>query len=409
MGEISNKVDDLIDINNVFELRCKTTDYFGAGAINKFENVVSDLISKGCNNLLFITGRGSYKLCGAWDVVKEALEEQNITYEIYNKASANPTVDMADEAKELGLSMNADAVIGIGGGSPLDIAKSTAILLEYRMKTARDLYKFKFHAKKAKPIVLINTTHGTGTEVNRFAVATIPEDNFKPALVYDCIYPLYSIDDPALLTKLPENQTRYTAVDAINHVVEAATSIAASPYSINLAKRTIELVSRYLPDALKNPDDLTARYWLLYASAIAGISFDNGLLHYTHALEHPLSALKPDIAHGLGLAVLLPAVIKYTHSAASERFAYIFEPIVKDVSKANSDGTYLAGEIEQWLYSVGINEKLTDIGFSEADLNDLTDLVKTTPSLDILLSLTPVKSTEGSIKQIYRDSMYSIS
>ena len=227
--------------------------------------------------------------------------------------------------------------------------------------------------------------------------------------MYDCIYPLYSIDNPALLTKLPEKQTQYTAADAVNHVVEAATSIAASPYTINLAKRTIELVSRYLPNAIKNPNDLTARYWLLYASAIAGISFDNGLLHYTHALEHPLSALKPDLAHGLGLAVLLPAVVKYSHPAASERFAYIFEPIVKDASKANSDGVYLAREVEQWLYSVGINEKLSDIGFNEGDVNDLTDLVKATPSLDILLSLTPMESTDEGIKQIYRDSMHSLS
>ncbi|NKQ38729.1 MAG: iron-containing alcohol dehydrogenase [Methanosarcinales archaeon] len=409
MSEISNKVDDLIDINNVFELRCKTTNYFGVGAINKFEGIVSDLKSKGFNNLLFVTGKRSYKLCGAWSVIEKILDEQNTTYEIYDKASANPTVDMIDEAKEMGLGMKADAVIGIGGGSPLDVAKSTAILLEHTTESARDLYKFKFDAKTAKPIVLINTTHGTGTEVNRFAVATIPEENFKPALVYDCIYPLYSIDDPALLTKLPEKQTQYTAVDAVNHVVEAATSIAASPYTINLAKRTIELVSRYLPNAIKNPNDLTARYWLLYASAIAGISFDNGLLHYTHALEHPLSALKPDLAHGLGLAVLLPAVVKYSHPAASERFAYIFEPIVKDVSKANSDGVYLAREVEQWLYSVGINEKLSDIGFNEGDVNDLTDLVKATPSLDILLSLTPMESTDEGIKQIYRDSMHSLS
>ena len=88
---------------------------------------------------------------------------------------------MIDEAKEMGLGMKADAIIGIGGGSPLDVAKSTAILLEHTTEFARDLYKFKFDAKTAKPIVLINTTHGTGTEVNKFAVATIPEKNFKPA------------------------------------------------------------------------------------------------------------------------------------------------------------------------------------------------------------------------------------
>ena len=93
---------------------------------------------------------------------------------------------------------------------------------------------------------------------------------------------------------MSEKQTKYVSIDALNHVIEAATSTVASPYSITLAKQVIELVAKYLPKAIENPDDLEARYFLAYAAMMGGVSFDNGLLHYTHALEHPLSAVKPE-------------------------------------------------------------------------------------------------------------------
>ncbi|MGI9861919.1 iron-containing alcohol dehydrogenase [Moorella naiadis] len=201
----------------------------------------------------------------------------------------------------------------------------------YPDKTARNLFLLEFTPTKAAPIIAINLTHGTGTEANRFAVVSIPEREYKPAIAFDCIYPLYSIDDPALTVKLPANQTRYVTIDAVNHVVEAATSKVASPYCVLLARETVRLTARYLPQVMAHPEDLTARYYLLYASLIAGIAFDNGMLHFTHALEHPLSAVKPDLAHGLGLAVLLPAVIKQIYPAVPEVLASILAPVILDL------------------------------------------------------------------------------
>ena len=119
----------------------------------------------------------------------------------------------------------AKAVVAIGGGSPNDAGKSVAILLKYPDKTANDIYEFTFAPDEAAaPILAINLTHGTGTETNRFAVVTIPEKDYKLAIAYDCIYPTYAIDDPSLMVKLSPKQTRYVSIDAVNHVVEAATS-----------------------------------------------------------------------------------------------------------------------------------------------------------------------------------------
>ena len=365
-----------VDINQVREIRTRTLVYFGCGAIEKIEDIAKDLKSKGVDKLVVMSGRNAYKSTGAWDYVEKALKNNGIGYINYDKVTPNPTTQAIDEAAQMAKEFGAKAVITIGGGSPTDAGKSVAILLKYQDKTAADIYEFKFTPEEAAPIVAINLTHGTGSETNRFAVATILEKNYKPAIAYDCIYPTYAIDDPKLMAKLSPKQTRYVSIDAVNHVVEAATSKVASPYSISLAREVIELVGKYLPKAIANAEDLEARYFLCYAAMMAGVAFDNGLLHYTHALEHPLSALKPDFSHGLGLAILLPAVIRNIYAAKADTLAYILEPIVPGLKAEAADTEKAATGVYEWLKSVDVPNKLKDEGFSEADVETLTNLAQ---------------------------------
>ncbi len=394
-----------VDIRQIQEIRVKTNVFFGVGAITKIEDIAKDLKSKGIDKVIVVSGRGAYKVTGAWDYVEKALNNNGIGYINYAKVTPNPTTAAIDEAVTEAKAFGAKAVIAIGGGSPIDTGKSVAILLEYPDKTAAQLYEFEFTPEKAAPIVAINLTHGTGTEVNRFAVATNLEKNFKPAIAYDCIYPSYSIDDPQLMTKLSLNQTLYTSIDAVNHVVEGATSTVASPYSITLAKETIRLVAKYLPKAAADLENPEYRYYLLYASLLGGVGFDNGLLHYTHALEHPLSAVKPELSHGLGLAMLLPAVIKTIYPAKAATLADILEPIAPGLKGTPDEAEKAAELVEKWLADVGVPQKLTDDGFCEADVDKLVNLCFTTPSLDGLLGIAPVKATKEVVKQIYEDSM----
>ncbi len=394
-----------IDINQVREIRTRTLVYFGCGAIEKIEDIARDLKSKGIDKLIVMSGRNAYKSTGAWDYVEKALKNNGIGYINYDKVTPNPTTKAIDEATAMAREFGAKAVITIGGGSPTDAGKSVAILLKNDGKNASDIYEFKFTPTEAAPIVAINLTHGTGSETNRFAVATILEKNYKPAIAYDCIYPTYAIDDPKLMAKLSPKQTRFVSIDAVNHVIEAATSTVASPYSISLARQVIDLVAEYLPKAIANGEDLEARYFLCYAAMMAGVAFDNGLLHYTHALEHPLSALKPDFSHGLGLAILLPAVIRNIYTAKSETLAYILEPIVAGLKADASDTEKAATGVYEWLKSVDVPNKLTDEGFSEADVKTLTDLAFTTPSLDGLLGIAPTKATKEAVETIYKESL----
>lgn len=352
-----------------------------------------------------VTGKGSYIKSGAWDYVVKAFEESQISYVLYNGVTANPTVDQVDAATKLAVEFGAQAVLSIGGGSPIDAAKAVAIMIEYPDKNSRDLFEYQFTPQKAVPIVTINLTHGTGTEADRFSVVSIPEKEFKPVIAYDFIYPLYSIDDPALMTSLAADQTVYVSIDALNHVIESATTTAANPYSILLAKETVRLVAKYLPIAKSNPKDLTARYYLLYASLIAGISFDNSLLHYTHALEHPLSGVKPDLAHGLGLAVLVPAVVKQIYPVSSQVLADILSPIVNDLSGSPDEADKAFKGLRKWLSEMGVEPGLKSIGFNESDVQKLTDLAFNTPSLGLLLSLAPVEATRESVSTIYTNSL----
>ncbi len=394
-----------IDINQVVEIRAKTTTFFGVGAINKMADVAKSLNDMGIKKVLVMTGKSSHIKTGAWEVTEKALRENNIEYLLYSKVTPNPTTHQVDEATDVAKKFGAEAVIAIGGGSPIDAAKSVAILLAYPEKNCTELYELKFAPSKAAPIVTINLTHGTGTEVDRFAVVSIPEKEYKPAIAYDCIYPIYAIDDPALMTKLPPEQTLYVSVDAINHVVEAATSVVANPLSILLAKETIRLVAKYLPIAINDPGNLKARYYLLYASLIAGTSFDNGLLHFTHALEHPLSAVKPDLAHGLGLAMLLPAVVKEIYPASGEVLAEIFEPILPGLKGDASEADKAFEGLRAWLKGIGIKSQLKDEGFGEDVVEKLVNLAFETPSLDTLLSIAPVKADKESVRNIYTNSL----
>lgn len=397
--------EDTLNIYETREIRSKTTVYLGVGAIEKIADITDSLKSRGIERVLIITGKGAYKTTGAWDYVEAALKKNNIEYVLYSKVTPNPTANQVDDAVRMGREFNAEAVIGIGGGSPIDVAKSSAILLQYSDKDCRDLYEFRFTPVKAVPVIAINLTHGTGTEANRFAVVSIPEKQYKPAIAYDCIYPLYSIDDPKLMTKLPRNQSIYVSVDAVNHVIEASTSKVRSPYTILLAKETVRLVSKYLPRVIDGPDDLAARYYLTYASMIGGICFDNGLLHFTHALEHPLSAVKPEVTHGLGLSVLLPAIIKQIYPIMPEVLADVLSPVAGRPKGVPEEAEKVSDYVKQWLRGVMITQTLSNLGFTEDDVDNLTDLAFDTPSLGLLLSMAPMEATKEVVRQIYMDSL----
>ncbi|MBR4835020.1 MAG: iron-containing alcohol dehydrogenase [Thermoguttaceae bacterium] len=394
-----------LNLNDVKEIRARSLIYFGCGAIQKVADVARDMKARGVDRVIVVSSPSAYKKCGAWPTIIAAFEAAGVEYVLFDKNRPNPEVEAIDEALKVAVEFGAQGVVGIGGGSPIDAAKSVAILLKNPGKTAEDLYSYSFAPTEAAPILAINLTHGTGTEGNRVAVASIPAKQHKPAIAYECIYPTWSIDDPELMKTLPKTQILYTSVDALNHAVEAATTTCSNPLAITLARETVKLVVDYLPAALENPEDMVARYNLAYAALIAGISFDNGFLHYTHALEHPLSGVNPDVIHGCGLGVLLPAVLKEIYPKSAAVLADVLAPIVPGLKGCACEAEEVAKSVEKWLFSVGANRKLTEEGFGEADVSKLVDLVFSTPSLTALLAVAPTEATRETVEKIYRESL----
>ena len=145
------------------------------------------------------------------------------------------------------------------------------------------------------------------------------------------------------------------------------------------------------------------------AALLGGICFDNGLLHYTHALEHPLSAVKHDLSHGLGLAILLPSVIKTIYADKAATLADILEPIAPNLKGEKSEAQAAAVAVEKWLFEIGVKEKLSDMGYGEADVEKLTNLAFATPSLDGLLAIAPNEATKERVRNIYQESMKPLS
>ncbi|MDO5061534.1 MAG: iron-containing alcohol dehydrogenase [Peptostreptococcaceae bacterium] len=393
-----------INIEEIREIRVKTTVFFGIGAIKKIDSICSQLSKRGIHKIIAVTGKGAYKKTGAWDHVLEAFAKHGIDYVHYDGITPNPEADPIDEAVKIAKDFGAQAVLGIGGGSSIDAAKAVSALLAYPEHDARSISE-GVAIRKALPILAINLTHGTGSEVDRFSVLTIPETNHKLSLTADCLYPLYSINDPQLMTGLGAEQTAYVSVDAVNHVLEACSTKLASPFSILLAKEVVRLVAEYLPKALKDPMDLPARYYLSYASMMAGTAFDNGLLHITHALEHPLSGLKTETIHGQGLALLLPAVLKRVFEARKHTIFEVLQPILGELDFETATGEMVAAATRNWLHSVGIKESLRDLGFGEEHLDKLTELVYETPGLKGLLGLAPIEVTPELVRTIFAESL----
>jgi alcohol dehydrogenase class IV len=392
-----------IDIHKVFVLQpTRPLTTFGAGALARLDGIVAAMVRQGHTSFLVVTDPIAYKACGAWDTIRPILDAQ-VQWVHYDGVRPNPTFANCDTAAVIGANARADAVLAIGGGSALDTAKTAAVLLRHRGKKAVDFYEKGTPIKDAVPVVAINTTHGTGSECDAYAVAQSDGED-KPVIHSPHLYPTYTIEDPALTLSLPTAQTISTTMDAVSHALEAATAVSASPYGVILAKEAVRLGAVWLPTAIVQPDNLAARYWLMYASAIAGMGYDLGMLHVAHALEHAMSALNASITHGEGLGILLPAVLREIYPAVPEALAEILAPIAPGLAGVPGEAEIAATRVREWLCAVG---QSTTMGtyFTGADVPALTRMALKSPLSKQLLPQTPIRVNEEVVRRIFQNSL----
>lgn len=366
------------------------TLFFGPGVLREklAENV------KGYGKALIITSKSAARVSGALDTVLEALRRESVEYIVYDGVKANPYASMADEAGRIAVENRVDLIVAVGGGSVIDVGKLASVIATTGIKAA-DIAVNPASVSNARRLRLIavNLTHGTGSEVDRYAVVTIDGTFEKRGMAVR--YPDVGFDDPLYTRTLSREQSLYTSLDAFYHAYEAATSTFSNHLTLTLSRDAVEAVVGSLPRVLGDPGNLEHREKLLYASMIAGISIDQSMTHLNHALEHSFSGLHPELPHGAGLAILGPMVVYYTHKAVPEASAHVLRPLDPGLKPLAGDAERAYRAVKEFQSSLGFDERLSDYGVDMGEVEKALEFtmrmiearytsIPFKPSLDVL-------------------------
>ncbi len=344
------------------------------------------------------------KVLGQIGIVKkvtDVLDNKNIEYAIYDETKPNPTVKNVNDGLELLKEKECDFVISLGGGSAHDCAKGIALLATNggEIKDYEGVDKSK---KPQLPMVGINTTAGTGSEMTLFAIITDEERHIKMALVDKHLTPIIAVNDPMLMLAMPKSLTAATGMDALTHAIEAYVSTAATPITDACAEKAIELISNYLVNAVENGQDVEARDMMAYAEYLAGMAFNNASLGYVHAMAHQLGGFY-NLPHGVCNAILLPHVQEYNKSTSASRLAKIAKIMGGNIEGLTDEqGADLCIDmIKSLSQTIGIPEGLGVLGVKESDFETLA-----TNALNDACSLTnPRKGNLEEVIAIFRKAM----
>lgn len=299
------------------ELYQPSSSLIGAGAIHNIPHYIRRIHGQ---KALVVSDKGLVKT-GTVAKILSVLDGAHADYILFTDVKPNPAVSIVHAAYEAAAEHHCDYVIGIGGGSPLDVAKAVAILMT-NGGDIRDYEGVNQSRKRGLPIIAVNTTAGTGSEVTRDYVITDEEKKVKMLMVDSHCIASLAIDDPDLMTDMPPALTAATGMDALTHAVEAYVCKSHFPYSDGLALEAIKLVALSLKQAVRNGHDLEARTNMCWAEYMAGLAFSNAGLGLVHAMAHQLGGFY-NMPHGIANAVLLPHVMEYNASECKERYASV--------------------------------------------------------------------------------------
>ncbi|MTI19125.1 L-threonine dehydrogenase [Rhodobacteraceae bacterium RKSG542] len=364
---------------------------------NCLEEAIKDLAGMGFKKALIVAGKVLTKN-GLVDGVVEKLGAAGLNCVVFAGTQPNPTCGNVEEGLALLQKEECDCVISIGGGSPHDCAKGIA-LVATNGGSIKDYEGLDKSAKPQLPLVCINTTAGTASEITRFTIITDESRHVKMAIVDKNTTPIMSVNDPALMTGMPKSLTAATGMDALTHAVEAYVSIAATPVTDACAIKGIELIAKWLRAAVYNGDNMEARDNMAYAQLLAGMAFNNASLGYVHAMAHQLGGFY-DLPHGVCNAVLLPHVSQFNARVCPEKFAEIARAMgvnTTNLSPREAADRALA-EIRALSADLGIPAGLADLGAKEEDIPALAD-----NALKDACGLTnPIQATRDEIIGIYK-------
>jgi alcohol dehydrogenase len=285
--------------------------------------------------LIVISSGGSMRRFGYLQRLQEILQEKGIAYAVYDKILPNPVKSHVMEAAALCKEEGCDFVIGLGGGSSIDSAKSIAIMAknpgDYWDYIGGGTGKGQPIPNGLLPVVAITTTAGTGTEADPWTVITNEETQEKIGFGNQNTFPTLSVVDPELMLSVPPRLTAYQGFDALFHCLEGYLATIATPISDMYALRAIELISKNLPECIANGSNLEARTQVALANTYAGFVQTESSCTSEHSMEHALSAFYPELPHGAGLIMLSHAYFSFFCAKVPERFVMMAKAMGVDV------------------------------------------------------------------------------
>lgn len=323
-----------------------------------------------CDTLLIITDSGIRRL-GLTERLEQTLSANDIKYVIYDKTVANPTTANVDEAMDLYLSENCNAIIGFGGGSSMDCAKAVgARIAKPNQSLAKMKGILKVH-KKLPLLIAIPTTAGTGSETTLAAVITDAETRYKYAINDFPLIPRYAVLDPKVTVSLPPFITATTGMDALTHAVEAYIGRSTTHGTRTDALLAVKLIFENLDIAYNNGNDIEARRNMLKASFYAGCAFTKSYVGYVHAVAHSLGG-EYNVPHGLANAVLLPFVLEaYGKNIHKKLYKLAVEAGIADKDTPYEEAaTKFIEAVKDMKKRFGIGDTISDI--REEDIKKLS-------------------------------------
>lgn len=383
--------------------------FFGWGAVSVLRDVAREFGPRA----LVCTDQNMVR-AGVVETALAQLREGNSDIKIFD--GGQPEVDRAtiERAVEFARNFSPDVVIGLGGGSNLDLSKCVAILLKH--SGALPSYYGENNIPGAiLPVVAVPTTAGTGSEVSPVAVVADPERAMKIGVASRALIPKWAVVDPALTVSCPASVTAHSGMDALAHAVESycakvrndcsphAIFVGKNPMSDALATRAIALIAKSLAVAVSQPKDRTAREEMALASLLAGMAFSAAGTAAVHALQYPVGEAT-HTPHGLGNAVLLPTVMKHIAPARITEMAFIarsLDPSLVSKSDAETAG-HAARLVEELGAKVGIPKGLRSLGVKEEQLPQLSQMASTVRRL---LDNSPVAFEQGDLLQLLQEAM----
>lgn len=364
----------------------------GAGCT---DDCVRDLSERHFHNALVVTGPVTRPLA---DTLVAQLEKAGLKAAVYDGIAGEPTITMFEACLKAAEQVNPDVVIGLGGGSALDVSKLVAALLHSTQKI-REVFGIGYLKSRSTYLACLPTTAGTGSEVSPNAILLDEEDELKKGVISPFLVPDAAYVDPTLTFTMPPSVTASTGLDALTHCIEAYTNKCAHPMVDLYALEGIRLVGAYLARAVKNGNDLEARENMARASVYGGLCLGPVNTAAVHALSYPLGG-EFHIAHGLSNALLLPHVMRFNAAAAPERCAEVAIALgVKPAGSAAETAAKGAQRVYKLAVECGVTMNLAELNIPETCVPHMAEAAM---KVQRLLKNNPRELTLQDAEAIYR-------